>query len=81
MSLERVALKTALLDEINRIWKRSKRWIPKGELETFSKSIGYLGDNGTRRLRKMASKKHGNPLIDRKEIDGKVHYRKLIKQV
>jgi hypothetical protein len=48
------ALKTRLLNYLRKIWMvNPNAWIAKGKLEDLTKQAGFLGDNGTRELRKL----------------------------
>lgn len=56
---------------------RKKGWVMKCDLEDYARALGYLADNGARRLRELAE----DSLINRK-LEGKgrqklVWYKKL----
>lgn len=63
--------KTSLKKEILNLLKTESGWVHKGQLETFAKSLGYLGDNAGRRARELAAA----GVIEKHEYGGIVQYR------
>ncbi len=79
MSLVKVPLKIALLDELKSHYDVDhQRWVSGDQLEKFSQRMGFKASTGARVLRKFSEKKRGKrPLIEKSEINGWIHYKFL----
>jgi len=69
-----MSLKERLLNYLRKVWfKDHNLWIPKGHLEGLAKGAGYLGDNGTRRLRELCEEHK----IERRQAGISIEYKYL----